>query len=150
MTVIRATLEDIPKITDLAEEMHPEGDYADVPFCREMYEDFLRIAIAQDTYAVFLYETGGEITGGLMASVFCYLFSPRLQAADMGFFVKKKYRGSMAAPQLVKAYEQWARDKGALKIRLDVSTADTKAGAFYERMGYSCVGGNYSKNAGVA
>ena len=143
-----ATLEDIPRIADLAEEMHPEGDYRDVPFCREMYEDFLAIALPQDIYCLFLYEKEGEIVGAIMGSVFCYLFSPLLQAADMGFFVKKEHRGGLAAPRLVEAYEKWAATKNALKVRLDVSTADTKAGAFYERMGYSFVGGNYSKNTG--
>jgi len=144
-----ATLEDIPKITDLAEEMHPEGDYKNVPFCREMYENFLSIALPQDQYCLFLCEKDGEIIGAIMGSVFCYLFSPLIQAADMGFFVKKEHRGSLVAPKLVGAYEQWAATKGAVKTRLDVSTGDTKAGAFYERLGYTCVGGKYSKDTNL-
>lgn len=147
-----ATLEDIAKIADLAEEMHPEGDYKNVPFCREMYENFLSIALPQDQYCLFLCEKDGEIIGAVMGSVFCYLFSPLIQAADMGFFVKKEHRGSMAAPLLEKKYREWAVEKGRqagqtfIKVRLDVSTANTKAGAFYERLGYTCVGGNYSKD----
>jgi len=147
-----ATLEDIPRIADLAEIMHPEGDYKNVPFCREMYEDFLKIAIPQDQYCLFLYEKEGEIVGAIMGSVFCYLFSPLIQAADMGFFVKQEHRGSRAAPTLEAAYHEWAVERGKaagqnfIKVRLDVSTAHTKAGAFYERLGYTCVGGNYSKD----
>lgn len=147
-----ATLEDIPKIADLAEIMHPEGDYQNVPFCREMYEDFLKIALPQPQYCLFLYEKEGEIIGAIMGSVFCYLFSPLLQAADMGFFVRQKNRGSRAAPMLEAAYREWAVARGKeagqefIKVRLDVSTANTKAGAFYERLGYTCVGGNYSKD----
>lgn len=144
-----ATLEDIPKIVDLAEEMHPEGDYKNVPFCRETYENFLKNTLPQHTYCLFLYEKHGEIVGALMGAVFCYMFSPLIQAADMGFFVKKEHRGSLVAPKLVGAYEQWAATKGAVKTRLDVSTGDTKAGAFYERLGYTCVGGKYSKDTNL-
>jgi len=150
-----ATIEDIHKIADLAEVMHPEGDYKNVPFCREMYEDFLKIALGQDTYCLFLYEKDGEIVGAWMGSVFCYMFSPLLQAADMGVFVKKEHRGSIIAPRLEEAYTEWALGKARevgqpiIKIRADVSTGDTKAGAFYERRGYSCVGGNYSKDVRV-
>jgi len=153
MTVRHARLEDIPSIAGLAEEMHVEGDYKNVPFCREMYEDFLKIALQQDTYCLFLYEKDeGEIVGAWMGSVFCYMFSPLLQAADMGVFVKKEHRGSIIAPRLEAAYVEWALDKAreagqpVIKIRADVSTGDTKAGAFYERRGYSYVGGNYSKD----
>lgn len=150
-----ATFADIPKVADLAEAMHPEGDYKNVPFCREMYEDFLKIALSQSTYCLFLYEKEGEIVGAIMGSVFCYMFSPLLQAADMGFFVKKEHRGSIIAPRLEEAYSEWAigkaREAGqsVIKIRADVSTGDTKAGAFYERRGYSYVGGNYSKDVTV-
>lgn len=147
-----ATLDDIPKMVELAAQMHPEGDYKNVPYNPEMYGRFLEIALPQDQYCLFVYEKDGEIVGAIMGSVFCFLFSPLLQAADMGFFVVPEHRGTLAAPLLEKAYREWAIRKGKeagqdfIKVRLDVSTANTKAGAFYERLGYTCVGGNYSKD----
>lgn len=150
-----AVQEDIPSITDLAELMHREGDYKNVPFCREMYQDFLNIALPQPQYCLFVYEKDGKIVGAIMGSVFCYLFSPLIQAADMGFFVKPENRGTRAAPELEAAYKKWAVKKGEeagqnfIKVRLDVSTAHAKAGAFYERLGYTCVGGNYSQDVAI-
>lgn len=155
MSVRHATLEDIPIIADLAELMHAESDYKNVPFCREMYENFLNICLGQNTYCLFVYEKEGEIVGAWMGSVFCHLFSPLLQAADMGVFVKKEHRGGMVAARLEKAYSEWAVQKAReagqnhIKIRADVSTGHAKAGAFYEAIGYNHVGGNYSKDVVV-
>lgn len=155
MTVRAATIDDITSVASLAQTMHAEGDYANVPFCREMYEDFLNITLGQDTYCLFVYEKDGVVAGAIMGSVFPYMFSPQLQASDMGVFVLPELRGSLIAVRLEEAYRAWAVGKAKeagqnhIKIRAGVTTGDIKAGAFYESRGYSCVGGNYSKDVVV-
>lgn len=150
MGVRQAELKDVNEIVSLASIMHKEGAYADIPFNPEMYADFLKITLAQtDQYCLFVYEKDERIVGGLMGTVFCFLFSPLLQASDMGFFVLEAHRGGNVALRLEQAYTKWALSKGAVKIRMSVSTGSLKAGVFFEKIGYTHVGGNYYKQ-GVA
>ncbi len=144
----QATFADIPKFLEIAKIMHAEGSYKNIPFEDEVYVVFLKNIMAKDSYALWLYEIQGETVGALIGAIGPFMFNPLLQAADMGLYVKKSKRGSLAASRLVAAYETWAAEKGVIRICLGSSNGYDKAGAFFERMGYTFAGVSYYKNIG--
>ena len=152
MGVRIATTEDIPAIVGMAEMMHEQSDYASVPFVSEMYSGFLRIVFENEDYRCFVYERDGKIIGAIIGLVAPYMFSPEISAVDAGFFVLPEHRGGMTAIRLESAYREWAVWKAELvgqesiKTRLCSSTGDMRAGAFFEKIGYNFVGGNYCRD----
>lgn len=152
MGVRVATTEDIPVIVEMAKVMHEQSDYASVPFVSDMYSGFLNIIFENEDYRCFVYEKDGVIIGAIIGLVAPYMFSPDIFAVDAGFFVMPGHRGGMAAIRLESAYTEWAVWKAGLigqesiKIRLCSSTGDIRAGAFFEKIGYNFVGGNYCRD----
>lgn len=152
MGVRVATIEDIPVIVEMAKKMHEQSDYASVPFVSEMYSGFLHIIFENEDYRCFVYEKDKKIMGAIIGLVAPYMFSPEIFAVDAGFFVLPECRGGVTALRLESAYSEWAVWKAELvgqesiKIRLGSSTGDKRAGAFFEKIGYGLVGGNYCKD----
>jgi N-acetylglutamate synthase-like GNAT family acetyltransferase len=91
-----------------------------------------------------------EIVGFICGAFHQQFFTQQKFASDMALYVEPKYRGGSAAFRLVKAFENWAKEKGASHIWLGQSVgqnidATTK---FYERLGYDMVGVNTVKHLG--
>ena len=83
-------------------------------------------------------ETVGFFTGGLSP----YGFHRQTFAYDRLFFVTPDKRGGRAARALITAFEVWARQRGAARILLGITTG-TRTDAtekFYNKMGYNTVG----------
>lgn len=145
--VRRATTEDKKLFSDIAEQFAAESPtYRDIPFEHDTYGTFLDFAFSNDMYISLICEKDGVIAGAFMAFAYGHLYNPALQASDLGFFVKPEFRGTKAAVLLEKEFRDWARAKGVKKVGLGVTTGDKRAGAFYERLGYTYVGSNYVMN----
>jgi GNAT superfamily N-acetyltransferase len=74
-----------------------------------------------------------------------YFFCDETLVADEILFVDRRYRGGVAALRLVRAIQQWAFERGAKEVCLGISTnvnVET-TGKFYQRMGFTYVGGIY-------
>ena len=56
--------------------------------------------------------------------------------ADLGIVVAPGWRDRGIGTALMAAAEQWARDRGARRMILDVIAANVDARRFYERLGY--------------
>jgi len=143
--VRKAGPDDTKVFTAIAEQFVLESPmYKGIAFDHESYEIFLRYVFESDQYLALIYEQDGEVAGAIMGMICSFLYSPELQASDLGFYVKPEYRGKRVAVKLEAAYREWARSKGARKVALGVTTGDKTAGAFYERLGYTYVGSNYA------
>ena len=77
-----------------------------------------------------------------------YFFSNRKRVSDLGFYVKKEFRGTKAALLLLKKAEEWAKSVGVEDIHLGQTTASEieKTQKFYNKLGYKTVGFNTLKN----
>ena len=65
----------------------------------------------------------------------------------MVLFVDPAYRHGLAAMRLVRGFREWALERGARELCLAISTnvnADD-TGRFYERLGFTRVGGVYKQ-----
>jgi GNAT superfamily N-acetyltransferase len=97
--------------------------------------------------ALLVAEKDEEVIGMMWGYVDEFFFSEERYATDILLYVVTEHRGSRAAYQLVKAFEEWSYDKNARYVQPGVSTGIDNDGyaRFYERMGYSVTGLNLSK-----
>ena len=95
----------------------------------------------------FLAYDGDIPVGFVSACVVPFFWSDYQRASDLGFYVKPDYRGSSAAPRLLRAIENWARSMGAKQFCMGQSLGGKVDAmrAFYERSGYQICGFNSVK-----
>lgn len=128
--------------------MHLESAYAFLPFEGEKIRQLLDSFMADtETQCGLVAEENNRLVamfGGYLAD---YFFCHEKLACDLVLFVDEAYRGGSAAPRLLRAFRDWARQRGAREICLGTSTRinTARTGKFYERMGLSHVGGIYKQ-----
>ena len=84
----------------------------------------------------------GQIAGGIAGLLAPVWFNPSAcMAAELGWWVDAAYRGSSAGVKLAKAFEQWAREHGAVAVSMSdlVISGATPAGQLFEKLGYRVV-----------
>ena len=96
----------------------------------------------------FLAFDGDQPVGFVSACVVPFFWSDYQRATDLGFYVKPQYRGSSAAPRLLRAIENWARSMGAKQFCMGQSLGGKVEAmrSFYERAGYQICGFNSVKD----
>ena len=77
-----------------------------------------------------------------------YFFSNRKRVSDLGFYVKKEFRGTKAALLLLRKAEEWVKNISVEDIHLGQTTANEieKTQKFYNKLGYKTVGFNTLKH----
>lgn len=150
MTIRFATLNDVPALVEGGRRMH-----ALTRFRRFDYDE-RRVAAAfsdlitkgQSKY-VFLVAQGssGGIVGALIGVLEQHIFSDQLTASVMHYDVLPEARSGGHGVRLLKAFEQWCRNRKVSEISLGVNSGESfeTVGRFVSRMGYEKVGGNFSK-----
>jgi len=141
--------EDVGVCTVLGMQLHQEGYFSDLDFDKnKMFSVWQQIE--QDNFCGFVaVDKNGDIAGLFVGLVCEHWFGKDLLASDLTLYVTPFYRGTSAAMRLLKAYEKWAKAKGAKVISLGVSTGITaeRTGKFYERMGFNDVGKFYRRRS---
>lgn len=82
--------------------------------------------------------------GGVIGN--CMLTSD-LEAIEALWYIAPKHRGNGAAIRMLKNFEQWAKERGAVRVKMiHLATLNPKAVAkLYDRMGYAKLETAYSK-----
>ena len=90
-------------------------------------------------------ESQGRIVGALMAVVEQQIFSDEWTASIMHIDVLPEARMGGWAVRLLKAFEQWAKNRGVVELGFGINSEDDmqRIGQFAQRMGYRKVGENY-------
>jgi GNAT superfamily N-acetyltransferase len=80
--------------------------------------------------------------GFVIGSLADYGFADARFAYDRLLYVAPTMRGSVAARMLIGAFETWARDNGAQRVLLGVTTGvhTERTEQFYNKLGYATVG----------
>lgn len=150
MAIRFATTEDIPSLTEGASRMHALTRFKAQPFnVQKVAQTFVDlIEQGQGKYAFFVAESGqGRIVGALIGVMEQQIFSDFWTASVMHFDVLPEARMGGHGVRLLRAFEQWARNRKAFEITFGVNSG-VELGAlsrFAERMGYLKVGENYAK-----
>lgn len=147
----RATHADLDALVALGRGLHAESpSYGTEPFepeaMRRWFEAQLTTNLLEDARAVFVATRGGTITGVLCAALVPRWCNSRRVAAEVALYVMPEHRGGRAFPRLVQAYRAWAKQQGATKAYMGVSTGihPERTVHAYERLGFKLDGYNVS------
>lgn len=149
VSVRPATVADIPEMVAMGRALHDESPrYARLGFDQEKVEQLIRsmvvgTLVTDPTGGALVAEKGGKLVGmigGFIASPF---FSRDKFASDYTFYVRpEQRRRGRAAIALMRAFEAWAAEQGAVDILPGISTmidAESTV-SFYEKLGYERYG----------
>jgi len=148
MPIRFATQEDVPAVVELGARMHQLTRFRVFPYRRERVAQSLTHVITrgQDKYVFMVAEDGDRrIVGGLIAVLEQHIFSEQLTASVMHYDVLPEKRMGGYGVRLLKAFEQWCRNRKIVEINLGINSLAEmdSVGRFVRRMGYSKVGENF-------
>jgi GNAT superfamily N-acetyltransferase len=152
MPIRFAQREDIPALVEGGAKMHQLTRFKSQPYnaqkVAQTFADLINPGAA--TKYVFLVAENSEkkIVGALIGLVEQQIFSDGWTASVMHFDVLPQARMGGYGVRLLKAFEQWAKNRNAIEITLGVNSGvDTESiGSFIQKMGYIKVGENYAKS----
>lgn len=142
----RMAEKDIPPMIELGAEMHAEGAFGELDYCRDKCRRFGQryINSPQTHFALCAYQDD-ELVGMIMGSITPYYFGNDTIASDQLWYVKQGRRGSMLGVKLLKAFRSWARENNASEVCVGVSTAVDldRTHKLLSRLGFTHVGGTF-------
>lgn len=141
-----ATTADIPRIIELGTLLHATSSYSKMAFVPAKAAAFMQALMERDG-VVFVAEIDGVVVGGMAGGVVDQWFSDELIAYDFSIFVEPRRRNGLIAIKLMRAFEEWARIKGAKQIHMGIGTDINVEGTsrLYEHMGFRHFGPLFMK-----
>jgi len=143
------TSEDFGPMLELAHLMHQESPvYRDLPLERDKLLDLAHTSLSfPDLATLLVVASNGQITGMLGAVAATEYFGPAITTCDLFLYVHPEQRGSSAALRLIKTYQKWAEDIGAIRINLGITTGLflNETGRLYEAAGFKHSGHLYTR-----
>ena len=150
MTIRFATLADVPSLVEGGSRMHVLTRFRSQPYnAQRVAQTFVDlITQGQGKYA-FLVAIGADqrVVGALIGVMEQQIFSDAHTASVMHFDVLPEARMGGHGVRLLKAFEQWARNRNAWEVFFGVNS-DTEVemlSRFATKMGYHKVGENHVK-----
>lgn len=136
-----ATHNDTQKIVDFLQKYHEDGsNLSDIPFDRGTMSKAVDYYIGMPKHVVFVYESGGAITGCLAGSVEPFMFNEKRKWATDLFNIADK-----GGVWLLKRFIEWAKMHKVDRVFMGVSTGNQRSEGLYEAVGLDRVGGFYVK-----
>ena len=138
MTIREATLDDLPRLLELAEHFHASTIYASlVPWAPAAVEALMVQVITQQNGivgVVLVATVDNSIEGMLGLVVLPHPMSGQLCAEELAWWVEPEHRQGTIGPRLLVTGIDWCRQKGAVVLKL-VSPSGSTVGTFYKRWG---------------
>ncbi len=138
ISVREAGLQDVEAIVSLGEALQQNSSYAHKGFCAEKAAKMVRLMVESDSDNAFVAEDDGEIIGYFLGGVMDEWFSDDLLGFDYSVYVIPSKRNGRAAIALFKAFEAWAKAKGAMSLHVGITTNINVDGCrrLYHFLGY--------------
>ncbi len=151
MAIRFATPADIPGLTELGRRMQAISRFRTFDFDEARVKASLALALGEkaERYVILVAtDSQQRSVGALMATLERHIFSQQPVASVMMFLVLPEARMGGHAVRLLKALEQWCKNRGIKEINFGINSGEAFAavGGFAERMGYRMVGANYAKH----
>ena len=143
-----ATERDVPAVTDLCQEFHGVSYQKTVPFDWDKMGDWVSDRVSDSGSLVVGAWSGSNLVGSVIGLTFVPPYSNRVVAGDYIWYVKPEYRGGMTGVRLMRMYEQWALDVGAVQILTGATSGVSTdlASALIRRLGFKSIGGSMYKD----
>ena len=142
-----ASLHELHLCVPFGEAFHKEMQLPG-EFIGQCFVDFWITLLATLPSVIFLLRKQGELIGGIGGAISPNPNDGRLCAQEQFWFVDKAYRGGSGAIRLVDAFEDWARSKDAVEVRVArMMTGADQPGIerFYDKRGYGMLEIHYRK-----
>lgn len=151
-TRMAGTLADLEYLRPVSLELHAEGRFRDIPYSYSKRDDLFSKAIdAPEFYALMIAELDNEPVGFLFCTVGEYIVGyDDLITTVYSFFVRKKYRGTLAggkaAIQLLTAAVKWSQVRDVREVMIHVTSGIDvqRTDKFLRRAKFGVIGANYS------
>lgn len=148
MPIRFAQLDDIPALVEGGRRMHALTRFRCFTYDAERvargFADLIQRG--QGKYVVLVAEDAQRaVVGALVGVLEQHIFSEQLVASIMHFDVLPERRMGGYGLRLLKAFEQWAKNRKAVEINFGINSEDAESpvGRFARKMGYVKVGENY-------
>ncbi|HEY2798537.1 MAG TPA: GNAT family N-acetyltransferase [Thermoanaerobaculia bacterium] len=105
------------------------------PMTAERASERLAGLTGHSDHALLVAESEGRLSGWLQVSL-PRIFESAPQAEIAGLVVDEDHRGRGIGPELLRAAEEWARQRGCAVIRVRSNVVRERAHGFYRREGY--------------
>ena len=133
-----ATERDVPAVTDLCQEFHGLSYQKTVPFDWDTMGDWVSDRVSDSGSLVLGAWSGSDLVGSVIGLTFVPPYSNRVVAGDYIWYVKPEYRGGMVGVRLLRMFEDWALDAGAVQILTGATSGikSERAALLLERLGF--------------
>lgn len=137
-----ATKHDIPEIVRLSETMHQESRYRTLLYNGDKFARLMARLIDSPAGMVAVAERDGQIIGAIAGVVTDHYFADATISYELGLYVEKAHRGTLAGYRLAKEYIDWAKSQGVDQVDMGITTGidEERTGRMYERLGLRHVG----------
>jgi len=143
-TIRRATSADVDVIVAMALRFQQTTTYAQYLRTTEPTLRALAAAIVANAEAVILVaERLGVVVGMIAAVLVVQPMSGECVGTEICWWMEPEARGGRSALRLLRAAEQWARDRGAVVFQM--SAPSDAVGAFYEALHYDRIETHYQR-----
>lgn len=139
---------DIPRLAVLAQAYSEEAkNHSNFPYDADYAVANVATAMLSDCNCLLVAVSSGQVVGFIWAMMTSLPWSRSPIVFDNIFYVSPEHRGTFIACHLLKKYERWAKNKGAVECCLSLASGITedRTGRFYEAMGYRRIGSNFRK-----
>ena len=123
-----ATLKDAARLAELSNQLGYPSTDAEVA-------SRLAGLLDHPDHAVFVAEDGEHVVAWIQVSLSRLVESP-LSAEVGGLVVDEDHRGRGVGPLLLAVADAWARERGAVRLRVPCNVVRADAHRFYEREGF--------------
>jgi GNAT superfamily N-acetyltransferase len=150
MPIRFAQLQDVPALVAGGAAMHQLTRFKSQPYnaakVTRAFEELINKG--EGKYVFFVAENSNKkIVGALIGVLEQQIFSDAITASVLHYDVVPEARAGGWAVRLLKAFELWAQNRNVIEICVGVNSGieAEKIGAFFEKMGFKSIGGNYAK-----
>lgn len=128
-------------VRELAERMHAESAFTHIPFDEDVLMQTLLGCInnPDDGVVLMAQNEDGVLKGFKFGVAHRFYFSTARVAHEMAMYVAPEFRGGFTCAALIKAFERWAKEVGALEVVIGVAANidNDLTASVYERLGYA-------------
>lgn len=150
MPIRMATLADIPQLVEGGRRMHALTRFKHFDYNAERVAKAFESLITQGQHKyVFMVAEGAEqrVVGALIGVLEQHIFTEKLSASVMHFDVLPEARMGGYGARLLRAFEKWSANRSAVEVNFGINSQEVEdlTSRFPIRVGYTCVGSNFSK-----
>ncbi len=144
MTVRLATSADTARIVAMVEHFLESSIYG-----RQIVRDPERLAwtteIVLERGVIFVAEIAGVVEGFLAGGEQEHPYDGARVAVEFAWWVEPAHRGSSIGPRLLRAFEDWARQKGLSYVTMVAPAESGDVSRYYLKTGYAPLETSYVK-----